>query len=322
MYNTNPFTKATAVKLPIKALVMGESGTGKTWSALAYAKELATLEGGKVALIDSEGGRARFYAPFFDFDHMIIPDNSPKSYIEAIRAAEKFGYKVLIVDSFSHAWSGEGGVLDIVDKAKTGWAVGKPEHHKLVAAIQKARIHIIGTVRIKNSYDKTEGGSVIWESAKVDARQESEFEYEFDVSFVLDRNHNAAVRMSKCYALKSGEVVLAGEHTAAMETLYNWANAGDDPPKWYDLPEAKARLRDVRKKLLASKVSAPIVDNAITACLDYDRYIDIDDYLDGLRSTVKDLQEHPYNISKLDPSKTLRLDDQAKLTGTANEPGF
>lgn len=317
--NQNPFKKAEAVKLPIKCLVMGESGTGKTYTALQLATAIAKLEDGRVAFIDSEGGRAQFYAPYFDFDHKVVKDNSPKSYIDLIRAAEKYGYKAVVVDSFSHAWSGEGGVLEIVDKAKTGWAVGKPEHHKLVAAIHAARIHVFGTVRTKNSYEKSESGSVLWETAKVDARQEGEFEYEFDVSLVLDRYHAAAVRMSKCFTLKSGTVFEAGQHEPMIDTLYSWANAGTEPPKWFETPEAQIRLAQTKAKLLASKVPAAIADNAIVACLDYDAYLDIDDYYEQLKAKVKEIQASPYNISKIPVDSQPAM----KRTGTSNnEPNF
>jgi hypothetical protein len=38
---------------------------------------------------------------------------SPARYSEAIAAADKAGYPVIVVDSFSHEWAGDGGVLDM-----------------------------------------------------------------------------------------------------------------------------------------------------------------------------------------------------------------
>lgn len=331
--NQNPFKKAKALKLKVKTLVMGESGTGKTMRALQLATALAKLEGGRVAFIDSENGKALFYAPYFDFDHMALANNSPQAYIDAMRQAEKHGYSVIVVDSFTHAWSGDGGVLDIVDKNKKGWAVGKPEHHKMVAAIHKAHCHIIGTVRLKNSFDKDPNGKIDWNSAQVDARQEGEFEYEFDLSLVLDRNHTATVRMSKCFDVKAGASYEKDGHPALAETLHNWANAGDEPPKWYEAPAARARLAGARDKMMASKIPPTIIDNALVALSDYDAFIDEEDFFQQLREKVKDLQDSPYtNITQFDasqaegPTRARFTERAASATGTdgrdPNEPPF
>src|SRR5690606_16080505 len=114
---------------------------------------------------------------------------SPESYTNAIQAAIQFGYSVVIVDSFSQGWNGTGGILDITDNAKTGWAESKPRHRRMVNAIHDANIHIIGTVRTKNSYAKHENGSIDWKNSSIEARQEPEFEYEWDMSAILDHDH-------------------------------------------------------------------------------------------------------------------------------------
>lgn len=314
----NPFKKATALKLKVKTLIMGESGTGKTYNALKLATALAALEGGRVAFIDSENGKALFYAPYFDFDHMALANNSPQAYIDAMRQAEKHGYSVIVVDSFTHAWSGEGGVLDIVDKAKTRWAAGKPEHHKMVAAIHRSKCHIIGTVRIKNSYDKDERGNVLWDTAQIDARQEGEFEYEFDVSLVLDRAHSATVRMSKCFDVKPGTAFAADAQADLAGTIHRWANAGDEPPKWYENPAVKARLAGAREKMMASKIAPTVIDNALAALYDYDAFIDEEDYFEQLRAKVRELQANPLGTTL---PKVLPLAKSSALPPTGTNGG-
>lgn len=93
----------------------GPSGSGKTFSALRAAKGLAN--GKKFAVIDTEARRATHYADHFDFDHGdLAPPFSPERYLEAIRAADAAHYPVIVVDSFSHEHSGEGGVLDCQQK--------------------------------------------------------------------------------------------------------------------------------------------------------------------------------------------------------------
>src|SRR5690242_19965331 len=94
--------------------LVGPSGSGKTYTALKIATNL--VPSGKVALIDTERGSASKYAKLFKFDVLELRNYHPEAYIKAIKAAADNGYDVLIIDSLSHAWNGDGGVLSIVDK--------------------------------------------------------------------------------------------------------------------------------------------------------------------------------------------------------------
>lgn len=242
----NPFQKAVARKLKLKLLLMGEAGTGKTWWSLSLATRLVDLEGGRIAFIDSEGadGKAQLYAPYFDFDHLTILDHSPESYCRAISAAIQHNYTVVIVDSFTQAWNGNNGVISIADKAATGWAEGKERHRKLVQMIHDAKIHIIGTVRCKNSYAKTETGSIDWKNSVVDAKQEGEFEFEWDMSAILDHDHTLTIRKSRCFELPSDTVFKSEEEqTEFVFQLHTWLNAGEAPPHWTTNPRQVARVK-------------------------------------------------------------------------------
>jgi hypothetical protein len=46
------------------------------------------------------------------------PPYNPERYIEAINACVEAGDEVIIIDSLSHEWNGEGGILQIVDQTK------------------------------------------------------------------------------------------------------------------------------------------------------------------------------------------------------------
>lgn len=107
------FTFRPAIRENVNLLIgiAGGTGSGKTYSAMRLAKGICG--GKKFAVIDTENGRARHYADQFDFD---VCDLSapfrPDSYADAIVAADKAGYEVIVVDSMSHVWAGDGGVLD------------------------------------------------------------------------------------------------------------------------------------------------------------------------------------------------------------------
>lgn len=136
----------------------GASGSGKTMSALRLA---TGLSGGQpFAVLDTEAGRATHYADAFRFDHGdLTPPFSPDRYLEAITAAEAAGYGVLVVDSFSHEWAGDGGCCEMqeaeLDRMAgddwrkreqvkiAAWIKPKIAHKKLVSRLLQCRAHLI-----------------------------------------------------------------------------------------------------------------------------------------------------------------------------------
>ena len=110
------FKKAQRQKAKLRLALMGTSGAGKTYSALLIAQGI----GGKIAMVDTEQGSGELYSNLCDYDVCSIkPPFEPQKYIDAIKSAEKAKYDVVIIDSLSHAWAGEGGLLDMHDKATT-----------------------------------------------------------------------------------------------------------------------------------------------------------------------------------------------------------
>lgn len=133
--------------------LVGPSGSGKTYSALELATGIAG--GQKFCLIDTEAGRGLHYADQFEFDHGdFAPPFSPQRYTEAILAADKAGYPVIVVDSVSHVWAGEGGVKEMQeakfqqlggrDAVKMlSWAEPKIENKKMMSRLLRVRSHLI-----------------------------------------------------------------------------------------------------------------------------------------------------------------------------------
>ena len=142
------FTLRPAVREKIGLLfgVAGASGSGKTFSALLLAKGIANGTG-RIAVIDTEAGRALHYAPksgakadaaagTFDFLHLDFqPPFTPERYIEAIRACEEAGATVIVIDSMSHEWAGEGGCADMqaaeAERMATNRSTGKVDEWKI-----------------------------------------------------------------------------------------------------------------------------------------------------------------------------------------------
>lgn len=233
------FVKAIKEQIYLRAAIVGTSGSGKTWTALSIGSQLAALRGGKLAFIDTEGRSARKYANKFDFDVLdLSKDFSPKTYIDAINLAVTEGYAVIVVDSFTHAWNGQGGVLDIVDKAKLkmggngfgAWAQGRPAQNSLAEAILHAPIDIIGTMRSKTEWsiqpDPRTGKD---KPVKVGLApvQSEDFEYEFDLVMYMDMQHQITITKTRCSELDSLEA--APELDFVSGTLYGWLTDGDMP---------------------------------------------------------------------------------------------
>lgn len=107
--------KATKAQAKARVALMGPAGSGKTFSAL----NLAAYLGARVVVIDTERGSASKYADEFEFSVIELDTFSPRTYTEAIRAAEAAGADVIIIDSLSHAWIGKDGALEMVDRASS-----------------------------------------------------------------------------------------------------------------------------------------------------------------------------------------------------------
>lgn len=131
----------------------GSSGSGKTYTAMRLASGIA---GDKpFAVVDTEAGRAKHYADQFHFDHGDMkPPFSPAAYSDAIMAADKAGYPVIVVDSASHEHAGEGGILDMQEAEFTrmggkdavkmaSWVKPKGEHRKFAQKLLQVRAHLI-----------------------------------------------------------------------------------------------------------------------------------------------------------------------------------
>ncbi len=149
------FSFRPAVRENVGLIIGLASGTGggKTYTAMRLAKGIAGDK--RFVVIDTEAGRAKHYAADFDFDHGDLkPPFRPSAYMEAIEAADDAGYPVIIVDSVSHEWAGEGGVLEwqTEEYERMGareaikllsWSAPKQAHKRMVSRLLQCRAHLI-----------------------------------------------------------------------------------------------------------------------------------------------------------------------------------
>lgn len=233
------FKPATRKQLKVKAGLMGTAGTGKTWNALAIAEALAGRDG-KIAVIDSERGRAEAYAGDFKFEHLVLPNYSPETYIEALALANDSGFDVIIVDGISHEWVGRDGVLSSVDRFG-GWKEATPRHDNFVDALFRLPRNVIATMRAKTQYQVEEvekpGGGKKQEITKlgVGPVQRDNLEYEFDLLGMCELDHSIRLHKSVIASLPSGSVLGPGEASNPRAlgreiawAIREWVNAGEE----------------------------------------------------------------------------------------------
>lgn len=227
------FQRATRRKSYIKIALTGASGAGKTYSALKLAQGL----GGRIAVVDTENGSASLYADLGDYDTLeLTAPFTTERYQEAIQAAADAGYQVLIIDSLTHAWAGEGGLLaqkEMLDarggsNTFTNWAPITRKHEAFKAAILQAPLHVIATMRSKTEYVvETQGGSKNTPRKVGTAPiQRDGMEYEFTLVFDLGADHAALPS-------KDRTSLFAGFHApltpAEGRKIAAWLESGAEP---------------------------------------------------------------------------------------------
>lgn len=217
------FNSAAREEIKIKAGLDGPSGSGKTLSAILMAYGLAQTsmpEGtdpaivwSKVGVADTENKSALYYrgrgmaTPDGDvrigkFTHIPFdPPYDPRYYSAMIEQATAAGLVVLVIDSVTHEWTGDGGCLDLQRKVggrAQDWAFVSPLHTKFIDDIRFAPLHVICTLRTKQEYAITtvdgDGGRKKTNVEKLGLKPEQRdgFDYELGVVFNVDHKTHAA----------------------------------------------------------------------------------------------------------------------------------
>lgn len=237
--------RARREKLKVPIMLMGASGSGKTMGALLMAKGMmeqlmptATDEEhwDKIGLIDTEHRRSELYVDtehdgikigaFLKID-LEAPFNVGRL-SEAIQALKGAGVEVLIIDSLSAMWSGSGGILDQVgNKGLDGWREVGPEQKLQESIFTSQDVHIISTVRTKQSIEVSKDestGKTVVEKVPLKVEQKDSLEYEFAITFTIYENHIAESK-------KDNSSIFNTPHQITRETgrqIIQWAEHGVD----------------------------------------------------------------------------------------------
>ena len=188
--------KTNRSQAKIRLALQGPSGSGKTYSSLLIAHGLCK-DWSKIAVIDTENKSADLYAHLGDYNVITLTAPfTPERYAEAIETCENAEMEVIIIDSLSHEWEGDGGILDthsqMIGNSFTNWSKVTPRHNALVQRMLNSNAHIIATVRSKQEYVLAEkNGKQVPEKVGMKGIQRDGLEYDFTIVFELDITNRA-----------------------------------------------------------------------------------------------------------------------------------
>jgi hypothetical protein len=227
------FKKAERTQLYLRCALFGPSGSGKTMTALRMAKGIADKMGVPFAVIDTEARSASKYADRIPFDVDDLGGKTIDHYITAMNDAAKAGYKVLVIDSLSHAWRELTDEVDRIAQNSTSrntfsaWGKVSPKQKRLVDAILNFPGHIITTMRSKTEWVIGEGknGKAVPEKMGLAPEQGKGIEYEFDLLVELNQRHQATVTKDRTGKFQDETIEKPGEDFGIA--LYEWLSSGN-----------------------------------------------------------------------------------------------
>jgi hypothetical protein len=264
------FAPAKREQVSLLIALAGASGSGKTMSALRLAKGMSP--GGKIAFIDTEARRGLHYAEEFDFLHSDMrPPFRPAAFIEGIKAAEASGAEVVIIDSFSHEYDGQGGIMDWADELEAGgtkspgnWKVPKGAHKKLMNQLLQCRASIIFCLRADEKIRiARENGKTVVEPLGWMPICEKRFMFEMTASFTLTPDRPGIPHFDLPHKLQRQHRAMFTDSAPISEdsgrALATWARGGTAAPSVRqpadgaaDVPSAAAYHQRWAKIILAA----------------------------------------------------------------------
>lgn len=286
------FIKADRTATFARIGLTGPTNAGKTTSAIRIAqgivKQNLSKKGNKnptqeeidahIAVIDSERGRAKFYAnrneKEFKTGHFfhanLTPPYTVRKYIENVEeGANLVGEDgVVIIDSLSHAWAYTGGLLEVKTNMETkrgvnsftAWNEAGQMQNDMVDRVLSVNCHLIATLRSKMNYVMETGddGKTSIKQVGLKPVQRDDLEYEFDITLMLEKEtHHARIIKDTTYLttkkLPDGTIGLLNEKFG--EELIKWLDEGIDP---HEIAEEE-RISNVEKIQTMCKANPDLI---------------------------------------------------------------
>ena len=187
-----------------------------------------------------------------------FPTLTPKS------LCEQSGMKAIIIDSLSHEWEGEGGILDIhssmVGNSFTNWSKVTPRHNALVQRILQSDCHVIATFRTKQDYVLSDkNGKMVPEKVGLKSVTKDGMDYEFTTVFDLDINHNATCTKDRTTMFGQSPMKLT---EATGNAILNWCESTTE-----SMVEHNSQVKSI------DEAFEPSLEEMVNACKTVDELI-------------------------------------------------
>lgn len=251
---------------------IGCSGSGKTVSALivaygmmkeAYPEASEAEIWQKIGVIDTEHRRSKLYANLEiggirigQFRHIdFSPPFTTDRYNLAVIAMKNAGAEVVVIDSISHNWMGEGGIVEthgqMSGNSFQNWGKLAPETTKLIKTLTQNDVHMLVTFRTKTEYvvEPNSDGKMAPRKVGTKPVQKEEMEYEFMLNFIIDIDHVADTSKDNTQMFEGHPQKITAD---VGRKLYQWLELGLD---------VKAEEENKRTGLI-EKIKAVMSDNA------------------------------------------------------------
>lgn len=211
---------------------------------------------------------------------------------------------MIILDSLTHMWSGDGGIQNQVDNlnkhssksSMLAWGKVKPEIEKLFKLITDSSVFMICTARSKAGYDmeKNEAGKVIPVKIGLKPEIRDGWEYEFAINFNINQDHSAEAIKDNTNMFNDFAVI--NEETG--HRIYEWSSQGIDMNKKRN--ELISRIEELAKTTELRTVKFKGVYGALNKA---------------------PLNEWPYSYLVTMVSELEKLPDAEPVHETVQEPG-
>ncbi len=195
----------------------------------------------KICVIDTENHSASLYVgeqfgSTLVGEYNTIPLSAPfdpEKYQNAILECQKEGMEAVIVDSFSHSWAGEGGILDIqgniakrVGNSYTAWRDVTPRYCRLLDCVLQCPMHVILTLRAKTQYvvEENERGKKVPRKVGMESIARDGIEYEVTTFFELAQDHTATTSKDRTHRF-DGQYFTITEETGKI--IHQWLFTGN-----------------------------------------------------------------------------------------------
>ena len=328
--------EATRPKMFGRAMVSGPSGSGKTWTSLSIAMylvafenfldaggdptdvkpgdiDLGSVERSDILVIDTEKESSLTYADVFRFSHLgWAPPYDPTELRATLEELDQDPPKVVIIDSFSKFWHGQGGILDLAGGAIGGWKTARPIQEALVEQVLATSAHMILGVRSKMEYaiEQSHGKTTVAKLG-LSPMQDDNLVYEMNVAFDISMDHQITVTKSRTPAVPVGRMYPAGMERKLAEDYSEWLAGGVPPAAREDVDQIVERFAQIASKDRKIEVKNEFVERfGMPHSLTADRVAPANQWLDSILTEMDDTAD----------SKAEEAPDQPAVASESDEP--